>query len=310
MKKILALVASLLIASSAYADACGAALTGPFPAAQALKLCSTMLPVSTVDNPFTLTLGGDAQRLLKIGASSDTAFTMRWGDAGTTAAQTLGISGTTADADDDAVLNLTGGGAFAADGSRGSSITLPGADSASPDMQIDSGAAAGTDIYIQNNNTSDGTIQAYVGGNQAWIMETDGDITGGAGSGNLQFTVGGKYVSMASYVPTMAATPALGTNVVLPGLNIVPTAAAGTAAWLGASTPVAGQQFSIFNNSGAVVRVKGAGAATLNGGSAGTWIGMAAASYMECKTLTTGVQVCPFYSVNGAVAAAPTPAGP
>lgn len=157
------------------------------------------------------------------------------------------------------------------------------------------------------NTTSDGGSDF----SERWRLDSQGDLESEAtNGGNIIFNTPGKYVQQVAYVPTMAATPALGTNQILPGLSIIPTAAAGTAAWLGASTPVAGQQFSIYNNSGAVVRVKGAGAATINGGAAGTWIGMAAASYMECKTLTTGVQVCPFYSVNGAVAAAPTPAGP
>jgi len=74
------------------------------------------------------------------------------------------------------------------------------------------------------------------------------------------------------------------------------------------STPVPGQQFKIYNNAGNAVRIKGAGAATINGGTAGKYIEMAAASYMECMTLTTAIQQCPFYSVNGAVAAVPTPA--
>lgn len=41
MKKIITVLSGLLVASSAYADACSAGLTGVFPAGQAVKLCST-----------------------------------------------------------------------------------------------------------------------------------------------------------------------------------------------------------------------------------------------------------------------------
>ncbi len=64
----------------------------------------------------------------------------------------------------------------------------------------------------------------------------------------------------------------------------------------------------IYNNDGAAVRIKGAGAAVINGGTAGKYIEMGVGSYMECMTLTTAIQQCPFYTVNGVVAAMPTPA--
>jgi hypothetical protein len=108
---------------------------------------------------------------------------------------------------------------------------------------------------------------------------------------------------LTAYVPTMAATPVGGTNQFLPGLNIVPTAAANTAAFLGATTPVPGQQFRIVNASGASVRVKASGGATLNGATAGGYIAVPNLATVDCMTATTGNQVC----LQPVI---PTPAGP
>lgn len=113
----------------------------------------------------------------------------------------------------------------------------------------------------------------------------------------------GANVQLAAYVPTMAATPVTGTNFFAPGLSIVPTAAANTAAFLGPATPIAGQQFRINNNSGASVRVKAAGGATLNGATAGGYIVVPNLATVDCLTASTSNQVCMQPVI-------PTPAGP
>lgn len=100
-----------------------------------------------------------------------------------------------------------------------------------------------------------------------------------------------KYSSSPA-VPTMAATPVVGTNEFYPGLNVVPTAAANTAAFLGPSTPIPNQRFLISNASGAAVRVKAAGGATLNGATAGGWISVASLATVECFTQSATNQVC------------------
>lgn len=208
------------------------------------------------------------------------------------------IRANTSDAADSKYITIAGGGAFAGSGSRGANCRINGNEaSGGGDFQCDTGDASGSDILFDLNNAA--SSFAIRAGSTTFVSadQTEGIIT-----------AAGKYINSTAYVPTMAATPALGTNQVLPGINVVPTAAANTAAWLGASTPVPGQMFKIYNNSGAAVRIKGAGAALINGGTAGKYIEMAIASYMECVTLSTGIQQCPFYSVNGAVAAVPTPA--
>lgn len=167
-KKILiATIAVLVTSITAQADTCSKALTGLFTAQQATKLCGTFLDVGTgisetlLPSPTnTLDLGGtsntfrsvyigtsristtsdilrvrqDAQRLFTWDASSDTAFTWTFGDAGTTATQGLIISASTADADDDSTMYICGGGGTAA--TRGSCIYLAGEE-----------AAGGGDVY-------------------------------------------------------------------------------------------------------------------------------------------------------------------
>lgn len=101
-----------------------------------------------------------------------------------------------------------------------------------------------------------------------------------------------KGISYLAYVPTVASTPVAGTNIIKPGLNIIPTAAANTALFIGAATPVVGQHF-IVNNSGAnAVYLKAAGGATLNGATAGGRILVAALATVECFTVSATNQVC------------------
>lgn len=109
-------------------------------------------------------------------------------------------------------------------------------------------------------------------------------------------------VSRAVFVPTMAATPVAATNDFKLGLNVVPTAAANTAALM--PTPVtAGQRLTIVNNSGAAVRIKAGGTNTINGSAGGAYIPLAVAAIADCTASTT----TNWYCSTGAV---PTPAGP
>lgn len=113
----------------------------------------------------------------------------------------------------------------------------------------------------------------------------------------------GVNAQLAAYVPTLAATPVTGTNRYLPGLNIIPTNAANNAGFLGASTPVVGQQFRIVNASGAAQRIKASGGATLNGATAGGYISIASLATVDCITASATNQVC----LQPVI---PTPAGP
>lgn len=104
-------------------------------------------------------------------------------------------------------------------------------------------------------------------------------------------------------VPTMAATPAVGTNQFYPGLNVIPTAAANTAAFLGPATPTPGHEFVISNASGNSVRIKAAGGATMNGATAGGYVVIPNLATVQCFTQAAGNQIC----LQPVI---PTPAGP
>lgn len=107
-------------------------------------------------------IAGDAQRLFTWNASSDTAFTQKFGDAGVTASQVMVLSGSTADADDDSILELTGGGAYANDGSRGAALYL-GGDQANNDVVLNAGATSGGDVIL-SAPASNGTIVGQIAG--------------------------------------------------------------------------------------------------------------------------------------------------
>ena len=113
----------------------------------------------------------------------------------------------------------------------------------------------------------------------------------------------GVNAQLGAHVPTPAATPVANVNRVLPGLNIVPTAAANTAMFIGAATPVPGQQFVVTNSGPNAVRLKAAGGATLNGATAGGFISLAANATVQCYTASPSNQTC----LQPVI---PTPAGP
>lgn len=134
----------------------------------------------------------------------------------------------------------------------------------------------------------------------AGITATTGNITSTAGS--FVVSAAGQGLQLAAYVPTMAATPVAGTNLIAPGLNVVPTAAANTAAMF-AATPVVGTQYRVFNSGPNSVRLKGGGATTLNGATAGGYIVLATLTSASCVVTSAS-------NINCSLEAAPTPAGP
>jgi len=102
---------------------------------------------SSASDELILQLEDDASRLISFTAASDTALAMKFGDAGTTAAQILTVSASTSDADDDSVLQLTAGGSVSA--SRGAYIQLYGNEATSTgNLNLSSGSASGADVQI------------------------------------------------------------------------------------------------------------------------------------------------------------------
>lgn len=200
MKRILFVLALLILTSNAFADTCATSLMPAFTANQAISICKvtgsaigqSLIP--STDNTYdlgstsktwrTLYTGTsriaktsdilrvrqDANRLFTWDASSDVLLSMTWGDS-TTAVQKFTVSASTADAADDGTLRLAGGGAAATDGSRGGEIDIAGEE-----------VAGGGDI-IYNAGGSDthqfqvaGTAIANIGGTGI-LPAVDGDNT-------------------------------------------------------------------------------------------------------------------------------------
>ncbi len=244
--KILTAVLSvnLVFAGVAKADTCSKNLTGLFTAFQATKLCATfgtsvsgsIIPGTTNTYDLgdathtwrTLYLGTslitttslitrvrqDAQRLFTLDASSDTAFTMTFGDGGTTAAQLLSIGASTADADDDSVLTLKGGGASgSADGSRGASLGLFGNESTgSGRADITLGGTANLRVIGNNGATVPLTVNGGAGGG---IVIGVGNITMSAAASTLvpgvtSFQINNNENSVANFTIAVAGAVTLG----------------------------------------------------------------------------------------------------
>lgn len=285
MKKILIavlLALNTLCAGNAHAISCAAGLMPPFSWNQANLLCSTF-PISSTatatlkpngDNTLdlgatsfswrTLYLGTsrisltsdilrvrqDAQRIFTWDASSDTAFTWKFGDAGVTAVQQLTVSGSTPDADDDSSLILTGAGAYASDGTRGASIVLPGEE-----------VAGGSDATY-NVGTGDTHIFNIAGTLATTISGTALTQAGLVSSTGLQFPTANEeaVAGAGSSVSDAAALSATKHVHQLTGAN-------GSLGWKFA-TSVAGQFEFLLNTTAGVPKIYAASGGTCNGGAA------------------------------------------
>lgn len=107
---------------------------------------------SDASDVIKLQIGGDANRLFTFNASSDAAHTVTFGDSGTTASQTLDITASTSDGDDDSQIQICAGGACS--GTRGAYILLEGEEEAGAGrMQIVTGAS-GTFSLTQGGGTA------------------------------------------------------------------------------------------------------------------------------------------------------------
>lgn len=127
------------------------------------------------------------------------------------------------------------------------------------------------------------------------------DLSVTSATTDLPFAAGAAP-KLVPYVPTMAATPAAGTNIVKIGVNVVPTAAADTAALM--PTPTGGGQYlEVFNSGPNAVRIKAGGTNTINGSAGGAYIPLATFQAARCRSQSATAWGCELTVV-------PTPAGP
>jgi len=164
---------------------------------------------------------------------------------------------------------------------NGNAVSLVGKDAATGDVSI----------VVPNASAS---YKLYTGGT---LRET----TTGAG-------VRSRSAGLESYdvpfVPTMAATPVATTNAFSGVVNIVPTAAANTAALLPAG-PTAGMVRRIINGGANTIRIKPGGTNTINGGTAGAYTIAETGVEVTCIASSSTNWIC-----NKLSAAISTPAGP
>lgn len=164
---------------------------------------------------------------------------------------------------------------------------------------IDALTVNGTDDTELNADTGD-LIHLAVAKTPIAIMGVSGFTTLPI-AGNASVAADKSFVFAAS-VPTMASTPIAGTNDFKLGLNVIPTAAANTAALL--PTPVAANVSASMINSGPnAVRVKAGGTNTINGSAAGAYIPLATMARVDCFAESATNWRC-------GSAVVPTPAGP
>lgn len=242
---------------------------------------------SSASDDLIIQLEDDANRVISMDAASDTALRIFFGDGGSTAAQELTISGGASDSDDDTVLYIAGGGAYSGTGTRGANCKLNGNEaSGGGDFQCESGDASGSDfLFDLNNSASTFNIRTSAG---ATFLQVD-QTAGTSGGINLSAQYG---LHMAAYVPTMASTPVQGTNDFKIGVNVVPTAAALTGAFLPFS-PTNGDIVEIINsNSANEVQIFPGSSDTINGAAGNTVIGLGAGLKATCYANSASAWFC------------------
>ncbi len=160
-----------------------------------LKLDDNNVTVVNSDPTSAITLRlGDDNRLINFSSGADATLFQNWGDDGTTATQIFTLRASTLDADDDSTARLCGGGAYAADGSRGACIILPGEEvSGGGDISYVAGAS---DTHVFSAGSTEtmsigatGLVTAAAG-----VTATTGNVT--ATAGDLIASTSGKTLRL------------------------------------------------------------------------------------------------------------------
>lgn len=245
-----------------------------------------------VGDVIKLRIGGDANRLFTFNASSDTAHSLTFGDGGTTATQDFTISASNADADDDSILYLTGGGAYASNGTRGAYIAMKGNEaSGAGDVVIAGGSAAGSDISLSPLASDGRTILGANGANR-WIVASTGALQSDAtNGGSLVFLKAG--TSVVEYVGTLAAAGSTQADAgqIVTQLTTI-TAADATKGVKLPATPVAGETYTVINTANAVLKLYPGTGDTLSGLAANANMSLAAYTYTICVAVSASAYWC------------------
>lgn len=183
------------------------ALTGVTLSGATISDALTLSSVQSTTSPFTISPGSDANRLFSFGASSDTAHTLTFGDAGVTASQTWFIGPSTPDGDDDSVTTVG-----AQDNARGARTEYRGNEATSGgQLQLQAGDESTGSIYLDTPNAS-GTVNIRSGGQlQRWGFNASGDLVADATNGGnfiMSKAATGLILGKATVAADVGTTPA------------------------------------------------------------------------------------------------------
>lgn len=156
-----------------------------------------------------LILGVDAdlQRVFTFDGSSDTALTLKFGDAGVTAAQNFTLSGSTSDADDDSTIFINAGGA--ASQTRGAGILFYGNEAAGTpgELNLNSGSIATSDVII--TATDDFRVRDFADASSLTIdVATKASTFGGTVTSTATSDLGWSAVNAANQACNTTCTSA------------------------------------------------------------------------------------------------------
>lgn len=352
MKKILCVLLSLFIASTGYAQTNATRLIGlgmspelaSFLVTQGIRMknnvairFSNAAGTAQIDTLFVdatddtvlnsdsgdvikFKLESDSNRLITLGAATDTAFTTTFGDAGVTAVQQWVISASNADADDDSTVTLAGGGASGT--TRGAYLQLEGNEVAGGgDLLLATGNSSGSAMELAVAGTIEATLTddtltfsgasfSFVPGATSLLFRNNannatnlsisdaGLLTVRAGAtltaGNLTYSA-----AQAGSVENLAALAAAGTNqgncaAVISTVAKVTGADGTVGVCLPAGAGVAiGRQYTVLNSDVTnALKVYAAGAETIDGQAGSTAISVAAKLMLRCWLTSATTWLC------------------
>ena len=224
-KIVFGTITVLLLSVSARADECSAALTGLFPAAQAVKLCKTFplsalpdgsaLITTTSLKPIILRSSGTVSSQLSVISTAIDKTTLIYGD-GTATRGHLEIRGATTDGDDDGYIIIGPGGGNSLE--NGSAIVLYGNETTGGnegDLKLDCGNVADAVVEVITpqtvGNPSSYKVRWY------WQHGTGNFYNDPTSGGDLVLQKSGTTTSVQEATPSTAcmgtATPNGVTNV-------------------------------------------------------------------------------------------------
>jgi len=177
----------------------------------------------------------DPQRFLTITGTSDTATSISWGDAGTTATQDFHVGPLNANGDNDSSLMLCGGGLSSGtcSSSFGGMIELDGEDDANKgDVTIDAGDSSTSDIRFRVNSASGAFYFTNASNQTIWSLTNAGVLANTANAGDLSLSGTGSTVAIQEATAGSACSGTLTANGATPVVTSTTCARTGSRIFL------------------------------------------------------------------------------